>query len=77
MTDFSKPLFSTRVSSGNRTIFFDVKSTKEDKPYLKITQSFLQDGEKKRANLTVFYQEFAQFKQALDQALDFIDGHIK
>ncbi|MGE5392767.1 MAG: DUF3276 family protein [Candidatus Saccharibacteria bacterium] len=77
MQEFSAPLFSTKVSSGRRTFFFDVKATKEDKPFLKITESSVKDGEKKRINLMVFDSEIPEFVAALSQAADFASQHNK
>ena len=72
MQEFAPPLFSTRVTSGRRTFFFDVRNTKDAKPYLKITESSINGEEKKRINLAVFESELAQFKDALVKSVDYI-----
>ena len=77
MSEFAAPLFSTKVSAGRRTFFFDVKNTKEERPYLKITESSIKGEEKKRINLMVFDQEASEFKQALDQAVGFMEQQVK
>lgn len=77
MQEFAAPLFSTKMTSGRRTFFFDVRNTKEEKPYLKITQSSINGEEKKRINLAVFGSEVTEFKNALTQALDYIESRVK
>jgi hypothetical protein len=72
MQEFAPPLFSTKVTSGRRTFFFDVRNTKEEKPYLKITQSSINGDEKKRINLAVFDSEISEFKDAVTKAVDYI-----
>ncbi|MDP4001387.1 MAG: DUF3276 family protein [bacterium] len=77
MQEFAAPLFSTKMTSGRRTFFFDVRNTKEAKPYLKITQSSINGEEKKRINLAVFDSEISEFKNALTQALDYFENQVK
>ena len=73
-SEFPPSLFSTKVHNGRRTIFFDVKATKEDKPYIKITESSIsKEGEKKRNYMTIFDNEMNEFRSALDQSLGFIN----
>ena len=74
MQEFSPSLFSTKVYSGRHTIFFDVKATKENKPYLRITESSVnKDGEKKKSYMAVFESEINDFKQAVEQVLGFVN----
>ena len=77
MNEFAPALFSTRVSAGRRTYFFDVKSAKNDKPFLKITQSEINGEEKKKSYLNVFESEISNFHQALNEAVDFITQGTK
>ena len=57
--EFAPSLFSTRVPAGKRTYFVDVKSAKNNKPFLKITQSELNGEERKKNYLNVFESEIA------------------
>jgi hypothetical protein len=68
----SAPLFTTRFVQGRRTFFFDVKKTKSDKPFLKITSTSLKGEEKQRAYLTIFENEVQNFCQAVSDAANFI-----
>ena len=73
MPDIIAPLFSTKVLLGRRTFFFDVRKTKEEKPYIRITESSIKaSGEKHRSNLMVFDSEFEDFKTALAQVFGFV-----
>ena len=57
------------VKAGNKTYFFDVKQTKEGKPYLVITESRFQ-GEGKtreRASLMVFPEQAQEFIQTVTE----------
>lgn len=72
--EFTPALFSTKVSAGRRTFFFDVKSAKNEKPYIKITESSIsKDGEKKKNYMTIFDNELADFKQAVEQVVGFVN----
>lgn len=76
--EFAPALYSTRVHNGRRTFFVDVKSTKGDKPYLKITESSIsKEGEKKRSYMTIFGEELAEFRQAIDDAIGFVNQQGK
>lgn len=78
MQEFAPALFSTKVHNGRRTFFVDVKETKESKPYLKITESSIsKEGEKKRSYMTVFDNEIADFKTAIEQAVGFVSAQSK
>lgn len=72
--EFAPALYSTRVHNGRRTFFIDVKATKGDKPYVKITESSMsKEGEKKRNYMTVFSEELGDFRQAIDDAMGFVN----
>ena len=76
--EFTPALFSTRVTNGARTFFVDVKSAKNNKPYLKITESSIsKEGEKKKTYMTVFENELADFRAAVDQAVGFVSTQAK
>jgi len=78
MQEFAPALFSTRVTNGARTFFVDVKSAKNNKPYLKITESSIsKEGEKKKTYMTVFENEINDFKQAIEQAVGFVSAQSK
>ena len=76
--EFAPSLFSTRVTSGRRTIFFDVKNTKDQKPYLKITESSIsKDGEKKKTYMAVFESEMNDFRSAVEEVMGFVNQTAK
>ena len=76
--EFAPSLFSTRVHHGSRTFFIDVKETKGSRPYLKISEySISKDGEKKKTYMTVFDEELTDFKEAISQAVGFVDQNAK
>ena len=58
---------SETVKAQGRTYFFDVESTKEGKPYLRITETYInkQDNEAKRNTILVFQDDIHEFTQAL------------
>ena len=62
---------SKTVKAGSSTYFFDLKKTKEDKPYLVITQSrFKGEGsERLRASLMIFPENSQDFQQALKEMI--------
>jgi hypothetical protein len=62
----SQPVSKT-VKAGSSTYFFDLKNTKDGKPYLVVTQSrFKGEGsERLRASLIVFPEYAQDFMQAL------------
>lgn len=76
--EFAPSLFSTRVTSGRRTIFFDVKNTKDQKPYLRITESSIsKEGEKKKNYMAVFDSEMNDFRSAVEEVLSFVHQGAK
>ncbi|HYE22193.1 MAG TPA: DUF3276 family protein [Verrucomicrobiae bacterium] len=73
MPEIIAPLFSTKVLLGRRAFFFDVRKTKENKPYVKITESSVKSGQKQRNHMVVFDSEIEDFKLALAQVFGFVD----
>jgi hypothetical protein len=67
VTDMKDLGDSVTVKAGAKTYFLDVKKTKEDKPFLVITESrFKGEGkDRERASITVFPESAAEFGQAL------------
>ena len=57
------------VKAGARTYFFDIKQTKEDKPFLVITESrFKGEGEEReRSSITVFPEQADEFGEAVSE----------
>ena len=78
MQEFAPALFSTKVHNGNRTFFIDVKATKTNKPFLKISESSIsKEGEKKRTYMTIFDNEINDFQAALQEAVGFVNEKTK
>ena len=76
--EFTPSLFSTKVHLGRRTIFFDVKPTRDNKPYIRITESSIsKEGEKKKSYMAVFESEMADVQKALEQAINFARQSVK
>ncbi len=77
--EFAPSLFSAKVHNGRRTFFIDVKATKDNaRPFMKITESSIsKEGEKKRSYMTVFDEELNDFKQAIEQAVGFVNEKAK
>lgn len=70
-------IFSQVLRAGRRTYFFDVRSTKADDYYLTVTESKKfthEDGSfhYKKHKIYLYKEDFAEFKQMLEQATDFI-----
>ncbi len=69
-------VFSKSLRAGNRTYFFDVKSTKSDDLYLTITESkrrFNNDNGKffyEKHKLFLYPEDFASFKENLESTLE-------
>ena len=63
MTDDTQ---SRQIKAAGRTYFLDLQKTKEDKPYLRITESRKGDGEKfERNSINVFPEDAAEFTAAV------------
>ena len=57
---------STQINGSGRTYFLDIEKTKEEKPYLRITESRKGEGDKwKRNGINVFPEDAAEFAQAV------------
>jgi hypothetical protein len=75
--EFAPALFSTKVSAGRRTYFFDVKAAKNAKPFLKITQSEINGEEKKKTYLNIFDSEVGNFRKAIEDVAGFMNQQSK
>jgi hypothetical protein len=66
---------SKTIKAGAKTHFFDLKETKEGKPYLVITESRFkgEDEVRERASIVVFPEHAEDFAQALDEMVQFLD----
>jgi hypothetical protein len=59
---------SRQIKGGGRTYFLDVKKTREDKPYLRITESRKGKGDKfERNSINVFPEDADEFAQAVSE----------
>ena len=57
---------SRQIKGAGRTYFLDLQKTKEDKPYLRITESRKGDGEKfERNSINVFPEDAGEFAEAV------------
>ena len=69
-------IYSKSLRAGNRTYFFDVKSTKSDDLYLTVTESkrrFNNDNGKffyEKHKLFLYPEDFASFQENLQATLD-------
>ncbi len=74
MAEITPPLFSTKFNAGRRNFFFDVRKTKDDKPYIRISEASVKaNGEKQRANIMIFESEIENFKSSLSQVFGFVE----
>lgn len=57
---------SHTVKAGTKTYFFDIKQTKENEPYLVITESQFkgEDKDRERTSITVFADHAQDFLEA-------------
>ena len=77
-----KELFSKRVRCGRRTYFFDVKSSKNNEPYLAITESKkILNGFGEEATATfekhkifLYKEDFEKFQSGITDAIAYIEG---
>lgn len=60
-----------KIKAGKRTYFFDLKTTKDEKYYLEITESKNIGNSFERYSIMIFQEEFDKFKEALNTILDF------
>ncbi|MCK5430627.1 MAG: DUF3276 family protein [Anaerolineales bacterium] len=67
---------SMTVKAGSKTYFFDIKQTKEGKPYLVITESrFKGEGnERERISIAVFPEYAESFLKALEEMVLELEG---
>ncbi|MGI0107885.1 DUF3276 family protein [Salinimicrobium sp. WS361] len=64
-------LFSTRLQSGNRTYFFDLKTTKNGDPYLQIIESKRKgEAEFERRQIIVFDEGIHKFSQKITEVVE-------
>lgn len=73
-------IFSKVMRAGRRTYFFDVRATRADDYYLTITESKKTTDESgrehyKKHKLYLYKEDFASFKEFLDEVTDFIIDH--
>ena len=65
-----KERLSRQIKAAGRTYFLDIAQTKEEKPYLRITESRKGEGDKwKRASIHVFPEDAQDFATALAEIL--------
>jgi hypothetical protein len=64
--DMNNERESETVKAQGRTYFFDLEHTKEDKPYLRITESHInkENNESVRNTILVFQEDIHDFTQA-------------
>lgn len=68
--DHKKDLENLQVTAGKRTYFLDVKRTREDKKYLKISESKrLENGNYERHNIIIFEEDVSNIANAFQEAL--------
>ncbi len=60
-----------KIKAGKRTYFFDLKTTKDKKYYLQITESKHIGNSIERYSIMILQEEFNEFKEALNNILDF------
>ncbi len=67
----SDAIFSTSVKGGGKTYFFDVKQAKggSQSRFLQVTESRLQDGQPRRASITIFPEQLQGFIDAFKAAV--------
>jgi hypothetical protein len=59
---------SKQLKGSGRTYFLDIEKTREDKPYLRITESRKGKGDKfERNSINVFPEDAAEFTQAVTE----------
>jgi len=61
---------SKQIKGAGRTYFLDIKKTREDKPYLRITESRKGKGDKfERNGINVFPEDADQFAQVVSEMI--------
>jgi len=62
---------SRQIKASGRTYFLDIESTREGKPYLRITESRKGEGDKfERNRINVFPEDADAFVQALSEMVE-------
>lgn len=63
------------VKAGSKTYFFDLKQTRDNKPYLLLTESrYKGEGEEReRVSITIFPESAAPFGQAVAEMMRRLD----
>jgi hypothetical protein len=68
-------VYSSMVRSGRSTYFIDVKESISGKRYLAITEHTLDAGDKRtRTTIRVFKESMDQFRQAVSEAIQAVNG---
>lgn len=71
-------IFSKAVRAGQRTYFFDVKTTRNEDKYITITESKRRFNEEEgkfffeKHKLFLYKEDFEKFKDGLNEVVDFI-----
>jgi hypothetical protein len=62
---------SRQIKAGSRTYFFDIKETKEGKPYLVITESRFKGkgGQRERNSIMVFPEDASEFGEVIAEMI--------
>ncbi len=65
------PVFSRNLKAGAKTFYFDVRTSKNGKNYVAITElRTAADGQKVRNSLSIFQEQLAEFTQALEETVE-------
>lgn len=62
-----KEIYSERLTTGNRTYFFDIKQTGRGDLYMKISERKHLSGEFESYRIMVFEEDFENFEKAIHQ----------
>lgn len=71
-----KPKFSTRFSAGTRVYYVDVRIDKREREYISISEipTDGMPGRKSRQRIFIHSENLERFKEAFDEACNFIKG---
>ncbi len=72
MSDEKQELFSEKVSAGTRTYFFDVKHSKDNVPYLVISESRQVGDDHEHHRVMVFEENLKAFCTGFEKATAFL-----
>jgi hypothetical protein len=67
---FAPALYTQNLKTTGKTYFFDVKTAKNGSKYLKISESWIKDGQRHRGNITVFEKDLQDFNKAVVEVQD-------